>query len=177
MTRIPLLTMRAGLSAEQQPVYDAIVASRGGVRGAFPVLLHRPGVAAPAERLGDYVRFRTGLDAPLREAVQLLTAALLDAEYELASHRRLAAEAGLAADTITQLAAGRIDDLQGDIGLAVRFTRALLVTHRVPDPLFAKARTCFGTDRLVDLAALIGYYAFACTIQNAFGIEPPAAAS
>ena len=40
------------MTAEQKAACDDLVKSRGGVRGPFPVVLHKPGLAAAAEKLG-----------------------------------------------------------------------------------------------------------------------------
>ena len=45
MARIPLIENKKSLAPQHRAVYDAIVKSRGEVRGCFPALLHVPTIA------------------------------------------------------------------------------------------------------------------------------------
>ena len=55
------------MTAEQKAVCDDLVASRGSVRGPFPVMLHNPGLASAAEKLGGYARFESKIEPRLLE--------------------------------------------------------------------------------------------------------------
>ena len=55
------------MTAEQKVVCDDLVKSRGSVRGPFPVMLHNPGLAAAAEKLGGYARFGSKIEPRLLE--------------------------------------------------------------------------------------------------------------
>lgn len=174
MPRIPAIERREGLSPEQQVVYDAIAASRGFVRGAFAVLLHRPGIAGPVQELGGQLRFKGSLDPAVRESVQLATSLIVGGEYEVQSHLKLAPAAGVDVATIELIKDRRFDEIAGDIGLAVRFARDLVMHHHVADEDFERARQRWGVGTLVELASLVGYYAFLGVVLNAFEVEPHA---
>lgn len=161
------ITSPDGLWAAQRTVYDAIVASRGAVIGPFPVLLHRAEIAAAAESLGGYLRYASPLAADVREAVIFTVATLLECEFERHAHEPIARKAGV---DVGAIAAGR--DLDGDAGLAVAMARALVVEHRIPDDLFARARARWDEATLVDLISLIGYYAFLAAVLNGFEVTP-----
>ncbi len=141
MARVPLLTTRDELAPAQQDVFDAVAASRGAVRGLFAVLLHCPDVAAGAQVIGAYLRYHSTFEAQVRESLILAVAKLLDCDYEATIHRPEAIKAGVDATTLAHIEAGRFDQLEGDVGLAVAFARALAEDHRVPDALFERATT------------------------------------
>src|SRR3970282_115890 len=56
--------------------------------------------------------------------------------------------------------------------LPVRFARALLIDHRVPDATFEAVRRRYGDQGVIDLAATVGYYAMIGALFNALAIEP-----
>lgn len=168
--RIRPITTRDGLTAPQQTSFDAITASRGAVVGPFTVLLHRPELAASAEAMGGYLRYRSPLDATVREAVILTVAALLDCRFELHAHEALARDASVDVDAIRS---GRTNQLRDDVRVAVEIARRLLIDHHIPDDLFARARTHWDEPALLDLIALVGYYQLLAAVLNGFEVMPP----
>ena len=163
------MTARAGLTGVQQAAFDAVSRSRGAVVGPFTVLLHRPELASAAEAMGGYLRYRSALDPMVREAVILTVAELLDCRFERHAHEGLARNAGVDVDAIR---AGRMDLLREDVQVAVECARLIVIDHRIPDDLFASARTHWDDAALVDLVALVGYYAFLAAILNGFEVKP-----
>jgi len=172
VTRIPLVTTRDGLRPEQRAVFDAVAASRGIVRGPFGVLLHRPAIAAGAEEIGGYLRYRGLLPPTLREAVILSVARMWSCQFEWTAHRKLGLEAGLDRTTLAQIEDRRFGELSGDIGLAVEFAQTLTQMHEVPPDLFSRVGRRWNVDEQVELAALIGYYTFLAVVLNAFDVTP-----
>jgi 4-carboxymuconolactone decarboxylase len=168
--RVRPITKREGLTGAQRAAFDAVVGSRGAVVGPFTVLLHRPELASAAEAMGGYLRYRSPLDAMVREAVILTVAALLDCVFELDSHEKLARDAGVDVDAIRS---GRTNRLRDDVRVAVEIARRLVMDHRIPDDLFARAREHWDEPALLDLIALVGYYTFLAAILNGFEVTPP----
>lgn len=171
MPRIPGVVERDGLSAEQLKIFDAIASSRGSVRGPYAILLRRPEIAGPAQEMGGYLRFRSAFDPGVRECTTMAVAALLDCDYEFQAHRKVALAAGVDPVVVETIAAKRFDGLAGDIGLAAVFARSLINEHRVPSELFERARTRWGDMGMIDLAAMVGYYAFLAAVINALEVE------
>ena len=66
MARIPLIETKESLAPAHQGIYDAIVKSRGEVRGCFSVLLHVPAIAGHTASLGGDLRFDGLLDPKVR---------------------------------------------------------------------------------------------------------------
>ena len=167
--RFAPVTDRAGLTAAQQAAFDAVAASRGAVVGPFTVLLHQPEIASAAEALGGYLRYGSTLDPAVREAVVLTVATLLDCRFEQHAHEPLARQAGL---DVEALRAGTTAGMSAEVQVAVDVARRSVIEHRIPDELFARAQTLFGERDLLDLVALVGYYAFLAVILNGFEVLP-----
>jgi len=161
---------RDGLSDDQRVAFDAVAGSRGAVVGPFTVLLHRPALASAAEAMGGYLRYGSSLDGAVREAVTLTVATLLDCRFELHAHEPLARREGLDVDAIQE---GRLAGLRDDVRVAVELARRLINDHRIPDVLFARARTYWDEPALLDLIGLVGYYAFLAAVLNGFEVAPP----
>ena len=96
----------AEMTEEQRQVAAAIIAGpRGGMRGPFNALLRSPDLAERAQKLGEYVRFRSSLPARLNELAILITAREWSAQFEWHAHYQLAMKAGLAAEIADAIAA------------------------------------------------------------------------
>jgi 4-carboxymuconolactone decarboxylase len=169
------------LDAEQRRVYDAVVSGpRGSVRGPVPFWLKSPGLADPAQRLGAFLRFESGLPAKLRELAILVTARATTAQYEWYMHRPLAEKAGLAPE-IADAVAARVEPpfADSDEALTSELARSLTRTHAIDEPLFGKGLARFGERGMVELVGLVGYYTMVAMTLNAFGatlpegVEPP----
>ena len=52
------------------------------------------------------------------------------------------------------------------------YANGLIREHRVSDKDFAALQARFGLEGLVDLTAVVGYYAMIACALNAFGVEP-----
>src|SRR5262245_46916742 len=96
------------MSEAQRKVYAEIASGpRGGVRGPFNALLRSPELADRAQKLGEWVRFRSSLPERLKEFAILVTARYWGAQYEWHAHHAHALKAGLAPRLAAELAQGR----------------------------------------------------------------------
>lgn len=84
MARIPLVETKESFAPEQG-VYEAIVTSRGEVRGCFPALLHVPTIADHSARLGGYLRVNGKLKSKVRTLATMTAARELDCIHEWAA--------------------------------------------------------------------------------------------
>lgn len=178
MSRFPALYPET-MTPAQREVHDAIASGpRGGVRGPFLALLHNPALARHVQALGEYLRFKTRIPAPLLEIAILVTARHWSAQYEWYAHARLAEQAGVARATIDAVARGELPfNLSADEALVHSFAKQVLERGEPDDALFALARDRFGLDGTLDLIALVGYYTTIGLVLNAAQIPIPEGAS
>jgi 4-carboxymuconolactone decarboxylase len=164
----------ATYSDRQREIHESIARGpRGGVRGPLAVWLHRPELAASAQELGRYCRYETALDPRLSELAILTTARHWGAEFEWAAHKTEALKAGLSPDLVEAIRTGAEPHYGDDEERVVHaVARATLTTLEVPDPLYAEAVEVLGTDRLVDLVGVLGYYTLISMTLNIFRIPP-----
>ncbi|EPX85703.1 carboxymuconolactone decarboxylase family protein [Salipiger mucosus] len=161
--------------ARQREIHEAIASGpRGGVQGPLAVWLNRPELAARAQDLGRYCRYDSALEPRLSELAILTMARHWGAEFEWYAHKSPALEAGLSPGLVEAIRTGaepRFADAEERVVHAV--ARSVLETRGVCDALYAEAEQVLGTDRLVDLVGVLGYYSLISMTLNVFRISPP----
>ncbi len=173
MPRLPEIKDKTVLAEDKHAIFDAIVQSRGGVVGPFPMLLYSPEVAAKVGELGHYLRFDSAFSNVERELAILTAARESDCSFEWAAHGRLARQAGVREEAIDVIAnRASTASLTSDEATIIDYGRQLLRDHRVSPDTFAAAHKRFGDRGVVDLTSLLGYYTMiACTL-NGFEMLP-----
>ena len=148
------------LSSEQKTmVNDLLAGSRTSLGGPFNVLLRSPDMGNLAQKLGEYVRFRSSVPRRLNEMAILLTAKWWSSQYEWYAHKTAALDAGLNASVIDDIQAGRRPGgMQSDEALVYDFSTELRDRRRVSDTTFARGVKLLGERGVVDLVAVMGYY-------------------
>ena len=177
MARLENLT-RDQVKPEHLEFYDAIVGSRGSVRGPYGILLQSPDLASRVAHTGTFVRFELDLPESLKETIIITTAREIDSQYEFYAHARLAREAGTSEDTIQAIANRTAPaGLSGDEEMVVRYTQELLRNHKISDATFNAVRDRFGIQKTVEITALIGHYLLVGQILAAFDVDLPEGAT
>jgi 4-carboxymuconolactone decarboxylase len=176
------------LGPEQRALYDEIVGgprgtgpqlfelvdARGRLNGPFGVMLHSPAVGGALQELGAAIRYRSVLSPRVREIAVLAVAASWSSEFERYAHEPLARRAGLTDAQIEALAAGAdvvLDDPAE--AAALRVVRALLERSDLTDEEHAEGREILGDQALVELTALVGYYATLALQLRVFRVGVP----
>jgi 4-carboxymuconolactone decarboxylase len=165
---------RDELGAEQQRVFDAIAAPRGGqVPAPFHVLLESPELASLTQALGAFCRYRTGFAPKLSEMTVLIVAAHWGADYEFAVHAPIAKKEGVPDSVIAAIRAGATPEFDdADAKLIHDFATTFFATKDIPDSLFEQAVTRFGRRRVVELAGVLGYYSGLAILLRIFRVTP-----
>jgi 4-carboxymuconolactone decarboxylase len=159
----------------QQRVHDAIAnGPRGGVPPPLQLWLTRPALADVAQRLGQYARYGSSLPAELSELAILVVARHWDAEFEWYTHKPIAVKAGVSAEIIDGIRTGRMPAFDDARQAAVyEFSQAVLRGGDVADAVYDRALDLLGYAALVDLVAILGYYAMIAMTIKVFQIPLP----
>src|SRR4051794_22394258 len=122
-SRFPPLD-RSAMTERQKAVADEIAAGpRGSLKGPFLVLIHNPELASRVQAVGEHLRFGTGYQKTLIELAILVVAHRWNCKYEWFAHARIAREAGVSAEMISDLSIGRLPDpMDADEALIHRFS-------------------------------------------------------
>lgn len=176
--RMPPLPADA-LDEAQRRVADALIAGpRKGVKGPFVPLLRSPELVDRLQKVGEYLRFGSALDARLGEFVMLIVSRQWTNQFEWHTHVPLAREAGLGEDAIAALAEGRRPPrMTEDEETAYDFCDELLRTRGVSETTYNRARGRMGEKGVIDLVCLVGYFTMVCMVMNVAHTPPLGSAS
>jgi 4-carboxymuconolactone decarboxylase len=179
----------AEMPASQKRIYDRLnagmiqwaegvpfrsKASGGRLIGPFNPMLQSPNTTSGFLDFIESDARSTTLDARLREVVILTVGAVWKSGYVIYAHAAVAGKAGLTEEAIRDLAAGGCpDQLTDQEKIAHRYAYQLTVEHRIDDALYRAAEQTFGSQGLMDLAYLLGWYYTVCTLLNAFEVPVP----
>jgi 4-carboxymuconolactone decarboxylase len=167
---------------EQRDYVDAILGGRpqeakflvnedGTLRGPFNALLRRPQVGHALRELGGTVRTDGVLPDAAREAVIMAVAAHWTSEFEWWGHSRLGMAAGITKPQVDAIRTGapvQLDDPAADVALAT--ARALLTDGDLDDDGYAAVIEGLGEEGLVELTALLGFYALLSMQMRVFRV-------
>lgn len=165
----------AQLSASQQVAAQAVIdGPRGALYGPFVPLIRSPELMSAAERMGEYLRYRSALGTRLSELAILVTARHWSQQVEWAIHAPIAAAAGIGAEVIAAIAQRRRPETMADDEVLVYdFCVELQRGQRVCDATYGAALERFGEHGVVDLMGLCGYYTFLAMVMNAAQTAAP----
>ena len=165
--RLPLPAADA-MTPEQRAAAQALIEGpRKGVYGPFVPLLRSPVLLDRVAKMGEYLRFESVLEARIRELVTCAVARHVSNQFEWTMHAPLAVRAGVPEAAIESLRVGaRPRDLRPDEEAALDFTRELLHSHGASDPAYEACRQALGEQGVVELAALVGYFALVSWVMN-----------
>ena len=174
MSRLKPLDI-ANLTGEQKRVADEIVSGpRGGLRGPFQAWLRSPGMADPAQKLGEYVRFGSSLPRDLSEIAIIMAGKHWRAGYEFWAHARLAKEAGLDEAIIEAIRTGGTPPFARDSERVLYETvTEFFAAKRLSSATYDRAIATFGENGLMDVIAAVGYYGLVSMTLNIFEVELP----
>jgi 4-carboxymuconolactone decarboxylase len=144
----------------------------GTVRNIFTTLAWQPTLLKRINAyLGTFMRFST-LSAYDREVVVLRVASTARCRYELGQHLPIAADAGIAPDTVRALLdAPRLDGLVGTDRVLAEVTDAVLADGEVDDEVWSRLRAAYDEAQCVELLALIGTYRMVADLLNVAGVQ------
>jgi len=174
MPRIPLVSVD-NMTDAQRRVHDAMMSGprRSPPVGPLAAAMHRPELAEKWSDLGLVLRFHSSFEPRLREFVILLTGRFWDCQFEWFSHEAEARKAGLSERTIETLRQGGSSFDAADEQAIADYALELLRDHHASEANYQRIRDAYGTAGIVELTALIGYYAMVALTLNAHEIGVP----
>lgn len=175
--RLPPLAPEHWTDAQRRAAQEVIDGPRGALIAPFVPLLRSPELMGHAQRMGEYLRYRSAIGLRLSELAILVTSRHWSQPVEWAIHAPIALREGVAPATIEAIAAGRRPVGMPDDEAEVHdFCVALHREQRVADPLWDAVVRRHGEAGAMDLTGLAGYYALLAMVMNVARTPPPAGA-
>lgn len=183
MTRLTPIS-RDQATEDQAEVFDAIIATRGGVdaltgadgglMGPFNAMVTSPAIGARMEAMGGVVRFNTTMDRRLLELAIVVVGAHWKANFEWWAHAPMARDAGIDDAILVAIRNGERPEISDPEEEAVyAFVAELIATGRASDGVYGAAQAVVGEAGMVDLVATVGYYSLISLTLNAFTVPLP----
>jgi 4-carboxymuconolactone decarboxylase len=158
----------------QKRIADSIVGTRGSVRGPFGVWLHAPGLADPAQAVGAFLRFDSKMPGNLRELIICTIGQHWQANYEWFAHAPIAITEGVSPEAIVLLRDGkRPAPLTGDEELVYGLATEIVNSGRLSVGSYKSGVDALGTELMVELVGLCGYYTLISFTLNVFEVPVP----
>lgn len=175
--RLPRIAPERYTAEQKQAAADFEAARKTPVFGPFEPLLHSPELMSRTRALGDYLRFSSAIGT-LSELVILMTAKQWHQDYEWSVHAPIAVKAGISQRVVDAIANGRRPPgMSVDERIVFDYTRELLRKKSVSDATFERAKARFGSQGVVDMTGIAGYYTLlAMELNVAQYPTPPGAA-
>ena len=164
--RIPRPTSYDALTPAQKAYVTGILSGpRGDISGSLGIMMVSPGLGDLTQRAIAYARFagRDGYSTvppKLSELAILIGARAWTAQYAWNAHEGAGLRAGLTADVVDAVKAGRRPArMEKDVEAVYNFCTELLAAKQVSDATFEAARSVLRGDQgIVDLVGTLGLY-------------------
>jgi 4-carboxymuconolactone decarboxylase len=165
--RMPRIPPERMTEAQKKAAAELAAGPRGELRGPFIALLRSPGLMAPLQKVGEYLRFQSPLDRRLAEFATLIAARFWTQQYEWQAHHAHAMKAGLKPGVAQAVAEGRRPaGMAEDEEIVYELLTETLQNKSVSDATYARAVAKFGEAGVVDLVGIAGYYLLLAMILN-----------
>lgn len=172
--RMPALWPEAMDEVQKKAAAELTAGPRGGVIGPFVALLRSPELMDRLQRVGEYLRFNSPLEARVRELAILVVSRDWTQQFEWCTHVPLARKAGLSQSIIDALEQGRRPAAMADDEAAVYdLLEELARSKGVSQPTYQRAVEVFGERGVVDLLGVAGYFTALSMLMNAVHTPPP----
>ncbi|HTE83304.1 MAG TPA: carboxymuconolactone decarboxylase family protein [Dehalococcoidia bacterium] len=173
MARVPK-PKREDLPTGAEKAWALSANADGSLRGPHNALLHVPPISERVAELGDHLRNHGALSGAERELAIIATSREGEARFAWQAHEAAGRHEGVrpeAIEAVRNLAP--IDAMKPRERIIVEVARSLAREHGLSDDLFRRAQAEFGTELLVELVALCGYYRLVGYVLNAFKVDLP----
>ena len=166
--RLPRIPADKLTEAQQEAIAEFKLHRGVDISGPFIPLLRSPELMVRAMAMGDYLRYKTVLGAPLNEFVILITARHWSQNYEWFVHAPIALQAGVSPEVVDAIKEGRRPTgMSADQTLVYEFcTEALRTQGAVTDALYKRAVNRFGENGTIEIVGVMGYYSLLGLVLN-----------
>ena len=172
--RLPPLDPAAWTDAQRQCAEEIIQGPRRALIAPFVPLLRSPQLCTHAQRMGEYLRYRSAIGLRLSELAILVTARFWDQQVEWSIHAPIAEREGIAPAVVRAIEQQRTPVFErSDERTVFEMSRQLLQDRRVDDATWSAAMAELGEQGVVDLSGIVGYYTMLSVVMNAAQTPPP----
>ena len=172
--RLPPIEPSQWTDEQRRCAEEIIAGPRRALISPFVPLLRSPELCTHAQRMGEYLRYRSAIGLKLSELAILVTASHWEQQVEWCIHAPIAEREGIAPAVVAAIAQRQTPVFaRDDERLVHQAARQLLEDKRIDDATWAAATALLGERGVVDLAGIVGYYSMLSMVMNAANTPPP----
>ena len=172
--RLPPIDPSQWTDAQRLCAQEIIDGPRRALISPFVPLLRSPELCTHAQRMGEYLRYRSAIGLRLSELAILVVARHWDQQVEWAIHAPIAEREGIASQAIAAIAVSQTPQFVAeDERLVYHASLQLLQDKRVDDATWSAAVAVLGEQGVVDLSGIVGYYSMLAIVMNGAQTPPP----
>lgn len=172
--RLPTIAPTQYSEDQKQAAAEFEATRKVPVFGPFEPMMHSPQVMTLARAMGDYLRYKSAVGNTLSEFAILITAREWTQDYEWSVHYPIALNAGIRQEVADAIGERRRPTaMTPDEQIVYDYATELLKTKQISDATFARTKSRFGANGVVDLTGIVGYYTFLAMQLNAAQYPAP----
>ena len=172
--RLPPIDPSQWTDVQRLCVQEIIEGPRKALISPFVPLLRSPELCTHAQRMGEYLRYRSAIGLKLSELAILVVARHWDQQVEWAIHAPIAEREGIALQAIAAISQRQTPQFVAeDERLVYQASLQLLHDKRVDDATWSAAVAVLGEQGMVDLSGIVGYYSMLAIVMNGAQTPPP----
>src|SRR5512136_2594196 len=165
--RMPAIPLEKMTDLQKKYAEEIIKGPRGALYGPFVPLIRSPELMDRAQRMGEYLRYKSAIGTRLSELVILITARQWTQQVEWAIHEPIAIKSGIKGEIVSAIADGRYPTgMSADEQIVYDFCTELHVNKSISDSTYERALKRFGERGVIDMLGINGYYTFLAMIMN-----------
>jgi uncharacterized peroxidase-related enzyme len=172
MSRISLVG-RSAASGAAREAFERKIAERGNIPNMYRAFGHRPWLLSTMDSHFAAVMGSGNVPLKLKEMLALQTSLQNQSQYCAASHTLLAERTGATPAQIASLLDFEAGPYSEKEKAALRFGLQMTRdSNGIPDATFAAVRAHFDEGEIVEIAAVVGLFAYFNRFNNALGLAP-----
>ena len=172
--RLPPIEPSQWTDEQRRCAEEIIAGPRRALISPFVPLLRSPELCTHAQRMGEYLRYRSAIGLKLSELAILVTASHWEQQVEWCIHAPIAEREGIAPAVVRAIEQQRTPVFErSDERTVFEMSRQLLQDRRVDDATWASAHAQLGEQGVVDLTGIVGYYTMLSVVMNGAQTPPP----
>jgi len=176
MARLPYVMESPDPPPDVRCIYADIVKLRGGIVNLYRVLANQPPALRAFMTMSRYVREGSLLPPQLRELAILVTACIIDVEYELVHHIAAARKVGVSEAKLRDVATWRNSAAYDPAERAVMaYAEEVARSRTIDDSTFTAVLEHLSRQQVVDLVVTVAWYHFVAVVLLTLHVdlEPP----
>ncbi|MGO9570501.1 MAG: carboxymuconolactone decarboxylase family protein [Desulfomonilaceae bacterium] len=165
--RMPAIPLEKMNDVQKKFAEEIIKGPRGALYGPFVPLIRSPELMDRAQRMGEYLRFKSAIGNKLSELVILVVARQWTQQVEWYIHEPIAIKVGIKPEVVRAIAEGRRPaGMPEDEEIVYDFCSELHANKSISDATYNRALARFGEQGIMDMLGINGYYTFLAMIMN-----------